>query len=121
MVTEWHNSAPLRQESKLFGGKKKQREAAESAARLEAFTAWFGEMERRRPTGLDALTQDLLRSVGDPYAFLGPGAPRDDVAFLTARYFGQEWAGRLSRKAILESDPDAKSRSRFWESVNNWL
>jgi hypothetical protein len=105
----------------LFGGKKKLREAAENAARLEAFTAWFGEMERCRPIGSDVLTEDLLRAVGDPYAFLGTGAPRDDVAFLTSRYFGQEWAGRLSRKAILEGDPDAKSRSEFWKSVSNWL
>ena len=105
----------------MFGGKKKQREAAEAAARLEAFTAWFDELERRRPAGLEVLTEDLLKAVGDPYAFLGPGAARDDVPFLTARYVGQEWAGRLSRKAVLENDADAKSRSQFWKSVSSWL
>ena len=105
----------------MFGSKRKQREAAESAARQEAFSAWFARLARARAAGTDVLTEELLARVGNPYGFLGSGAPRDGIPFLTARYFAQEWAARLSRKAILEEDPDAKSRAQFWESVSAWL
>jgi hypothetical protein len=105
----------------MFGSKRKQREAAESAARQEAFSAWFDRLAQARAEGMDMLTDELVTRVGNPYAFMGPGAARDSIPFLTARYFGQEWAARLSRKAILDDDPDAKSRAKFWDSVSSWL
>jgi hypothetical protein len=105
----------------MFGSKRKEREAAESAARQEAFSAWFEQLGRARADGTNALTDGLIAEVGSPFTFLGPHVAHDDIPFLTARYYGQEWAARLSRKAILDEDPDAKSRSQFWRSVSSWL
>ena len=105
----------------MFGSWRKQREAAESAVREEAFSAWFGRLGRARTAGTSTLTEELLARAGNPYAYLGPGAATDGIPFLTARYHAQECAARLSRKAVLDDDPDAKSRSQFWDSVTSWL
>jgi hypothetical protein len=105
----------------MFGSKKKERQAAHNAARHQAFHEWFEQLGRARTDGTSALTEGLIAKVGSPFTFLGPAVARDDIPFLTARYYGQEWAARLSRKAILEDDPDARSRSEFWRSVSSWL
>lgn len=105
----------------MFGSKRRQREAEEDAARLASFTAWFGALEQARPAGVNTLTKEILISAGDPYRFLGPNPDPNDIPFMTAKIFGQEWAGRLSRKAYMQDDADARSRSEFWESVAAWL
>jgi hypothetical protein len=64
----------------------------------------------------------MLQVVGDPYSFLPPGGTVDaDIERQTTHYLAQEWAARLSRKAILEDDPDAGSRHEFWQAVSRWL
>ena len=106
----------------MFGSKKREREAAQGAAIVSALSAWFDAVERARPTGSGALTQEVLQAVGDPYSFLPSDGTADaEIQRQTTHYLAREWADRLSRKAILENDPDATSRHQFWQSVSNWL
>jgi hypothetical protein len=106
----------------MFGSKKREREAAQNTARSAALSAWFDAVARARPAGLGELTQEMLQVVGDPYSFLPSGGTADaDVERQTTHYLAREWAARLSRKAILENDPDATVRHQFWQSVSNWL
>jgi len=106
----------------MFGSKKREREAAENAARSAALSAWFDAVARARPAGLSALTQEIVQLVGDPYSFLpARGTVDADIEHETTHYLAQEWAARLSRKAILENDPDATCRHEFWQSVSSWL
>jgi hypothetical protein len=101
--------------------RQRQQEVADDHARHQAFGAWFEAVGRARPTGLPTLTSELLQAVGSPYAPLGQRAIDDPVYFFTAKYYGQAWAERLSRQALLESDLDAGSRAQFWDSVARWF
>jgi len=106
----------------MFGSKKREREAAQNTARSAALSAWFDAVAKARPTGLGVLTQEMLQSVGSPYSFLPAGENASaEIQRQTTHYLAQEWAARLSRKALLENDPDATSRHQFWQSVSSWL
>lgn len=102
----------------MFANKRRKQE--ERNALSAALQAWFAAVGQARPVGLNGLTDGLLARVGSPYASLtNRGTADGDVLFYMAQALGRDWAAQLSRKAILETDQDAHSRSQFWESVSN--